>query len=103
MLPTAAQFRHYPNGPVLNVTCCGFVPRYEHQVRALKKDVSGWHSIATTAYCLQDCKIDISSYINDCVTYALDDVCESMSPVSVFFRVARVYKGVRNSYTSALV
>lgn len=101
-LQTAAQFQHYPDGPTLNVTCCGFIPTYEHQVRALKKDASGWHSITTTAYCLQDNKIDISSYINDCITYSLDEVCESTSPVSVFFRIARVYKEVRNFYTPAL-
>lgn len=96
----AASFRHYPQGPTLKVTCCTFKPIYKFQVQALKKDSSGWHSIPTTAYCLRDCKVDISPYINECIPFALDEVCESESHVYVFFRIARVFQEVRHLYPS---
>lgn len=98
MSQSTAEFRHYAHGPSLLVVCCQFQPTYRHQVRALKKDSSGWHSVITTAYCLKDRKIDIGSYINKCIPYALDEICESTSPVSIFFRIARVHGDVRIAF-----
>lgn len=91
-----AQFHHYFNGPSLQAICCDFAPTWDHQTRALKKDSSGWHSIHTTAFCLEDRNIDIKSYVYACTPHVLNEVCESESRVSVFFRVARLYQDVRH-------
>lgn len=97
MSQSTAEFRHYANGPSLRVVCCQLQPTYRHQIRTLKKDSSGWHSVITTAYCLRDRKIDIGPYVNGCIPHALDEICESASPVSIFFRIARVHGDVRNT------
>lgn len=91
-----AQFQHYDDGPSLQVICCDFTPTLKHQTRALKKDSSGWHSMHTTAFCLEDGNFEITPYVHQCIPHVLNEVCESESRVSVFFRVARVYQDVRH-------
>ncbi|KAJ6117970.1 hypothetical protein N7523_005721 [Penicillium sp. IBT 18751x] len=88
----SAHLGHYAKGPRLEVLCCDFEPTYKHQTRALKKDSAGWHSLITTAFCLGGGKVDIASYIDDCIPFVLNEVCESQSLASVFFRIVRVYQ-----------
>lgn len=42
--------------------------------------------------------IDIESYINGCVPHTLNEICESTSEVSIFFRIARVHSDVRIAF-----
>lgn len=93
-LQLPAQLRHYIHGPSLQVICCDFTPTWNHQTRALKKDSSGWHSMHTTAFCLEDRTMDIKSYVYACTPHVLSEACESESRVSVFFRLARLYQDV---------
>lgn len=95
-----AEFGHYARGPRLNAMCCKFKTPYEHQIKALKKDASGWHSMDTSAYCLQNPKVDITKYIDGCIPYVLDEVCNDKSPVEGFFRILRVHQEVRISLWS---
>lgn len=54
--------------------------------------------MATTAYCLKDRIIDIGPYINGCIPHTLNEICESTSEVSIFFRIARVHSDVRIAF-----
>jgi hypothetical protein len=87
--------RHYPNGPLLKVECCEFLPEREDQIRVLRKNSSGGHSIKTTAYCLADMKFDISSYVRGYVKIAIADACRQ-GPVSIPFKLATVFAHVSN-------
>jgi hypothetical protein len=77
------------------VECCEFLPERKDQTRLLRKDSSGGHSIETTAYCLVDMKIDISSYVRGYVKIAIADACRQ-ELVSIFFKLATVYADVSN-------
>ena len=80
-----AQLGHYPNGPTLNVECCEFLAD-EIQILVLWKNRSGCHWMPTTPYCLTNPEIDISSYIQECVGFAIDEECrDQQRPVSFFF------------------
>jgi len=88
---TIVQLQHYLNGPTLTVKCCQFVPTQKHQVHALRKNLSGWHSTETTAYCPANTRIDISSYVRECVEFAFNEACESQHLVHSLFKLARFY------------
>lgn len=75
--------------------CCEFLPERRDQIRLLRKDSSGGHSIKTTAYCLADMKIDISPYVRGYVKIAITDACRQ-GPVSIFFKLATAYADVSN-------
>lgn len=92
-----AQLQHYLNGPTLEVACCEFTPTQSYQIHALRKNSSGWHSTKTTAYCVANSNIDISSYVGECVGFAMDEACQSLHPVSFFFQLARYYSEVNIS------
>ena len=91
---TIVQLQHYPDGPILTVECCQFTPTQKHQFHALKKNSSGWHSTKTTAYCLVNTRIDVSSYVKESVKFALDEACQSQHPVHLFFKLAQFYREV---------
>lgn len=92
-----AEFQHYPNGPLLRVSCRGFRSTFDQQIHALKKDSFGWHLALTTAFCLKDCKIDIASYVDACVPHVLEEACQSERPVAMLFQVILDYQNVRDA------
>ena len=93
---TIVGLRQYPDGPTLDVECYEFLATHQYQTRVLQQNSSGWHSAETTAYCLTNTKFDISSYVQGCVEFALSESCALRHPVTFFFRLARLYKGVSN-------
>ena len=80
-------FQHYPAGPTLHVACCEFIPQLGHQVLALKKNSSGWHTAITTAYCLVNTDVDISSYVKQSVHFAVN--ASQNLELSFFFELAQ--------------
>lgn len=98
--PIMTQLRHYPNGPTLDVECCGFhvAPKTDKsQIFVLRKNRSGCGWMPTPSYQLANPKIDISSYLQDCVEFSKDEACgRGRSPISFFFRQACLYKHVSN-------
>ena len=90
------KLRHYPNGPILNVECCKFLATNKNQVHVLQQNSSGWHAQETTAYCLTNTKMDISSYVQDCVHLSLNEACRRRHPVAFFFQLAKLYRTVSN-------
>ena len=88
------QLRHYPNGPTLKVECCKFLANRKHHVHVLQQNSSGWYPQATTPYCLTNTAMDISSYVQDCIHFSLDEACRRQTPVAFFFQLARQYKEV---------
>jgi hypothetical protein len=86
-----ADLVHYAQGPVLKVICSEFVPTYEHQVRALMKDGSGWHSATTTAFCLEH-EVDIASHVKASVCLALDEARNSKHAASFIFKLVWFYR-----------
>ena len=91
---TTVNLRQYPDGPTLNVECYAFVATHPNQTRVLHQSSSGWHPADTTAYCLADSKIEISSYVQGCVESALREACAPQFPFSLFFRLTQFYKDV---------
>lgn len=91
---TTVDLRHYPNGPILSVECYEFLPIYRNQTRVFHQNSSGWHSVGTTAYCLANSKVDVSSYVQGCVRFALREACGLRRPVAFFFRLAQLYTHV---------
>jgi hypothetical protein len=69
-----AQLGHYYNGPTLVVECCEFLAD-EIQILVLRKNRSGCHWMPTTPYCLTNPEIDISSYLQECVGFAIYEEC----------------------------
>lgn len=94
--PTTVDLRHYPNGPTLKVECYEFLAAHQNQTRVLQQNSSGWHPADTTAYCLTNTKVDISSYVQGCVEFALSEACARRHPVAFFFHLAQFYKDVSN-------
>ncbi len=90
-----AKLHHYQPGPVLEVVCCEFKPDYIHQVRALRKDQLGWHFVTTTAFCMTDPKPDISSYVRNCVDFALHEAMYRSHEVNLIFKLVHYYSQVR--------
>lgn len=88
------ELRHYPNGPTLNVECCKFIATDKNHIHVLQQNSSGWHSQQTTAYCLTNSEMDISSYVQNCIRFSLDEACRRKHPVAVFFQLARRYREV---------
>lgn len=84
---------HYAPGPILSVQCCQFLPTEPFQTRILRKDSSGWHWVGTTAYCLAE-KINLSPYIRECVTNALEEACSRTGPAAFFFQMAKDFRSV---------
>lgn len=91
---TKVGLRQYPNGPTLGVECYKFLATHQNQTRVLRQNSSGWHPAETTAYCLTNTKIDLSSYVQGCVEIALSEVRALRHPVAFFFRLAWVYKDI---------
>lgn len=89
----AIELVHYTKGPTLRVICSEFVPTYDHQVRALKKDGSGWHSATTTAFCLAN-EVDIASHVKASVHLALDEARNSEHAASLLFKLVWFYRDV---------
>ncbi len=87
----AAELVHYAQGPVLKVSCSEFVPTYDHQVRALMKDGSGWHAATTTAFCLAD-EVDIASHVKASVCLVLDEARNSEHASSFIFKLVWFYR-----------
>lgn len=90
------ELRHYPNGPTLNVECCKFLATNKNQVHVLQQNSSGWHTQETTAYCLTNTKMNITSYVQDCVHLSLNESCRRRHPVAIFFRLAQLCRQVSN-------
>jgi hypothetical protein len=93
---TTVDLRHYPDGPTLNVECNEFLATHQNQTRVLHQNSSGWHPAETTAYCLTNTKVDISSYVQGCVKFSLSEACALRRPTAFFFRLALLYKDVSN-------
>jgi len=91
---TAVGLRQYHNGPTLNIECYKFLATHAHQTRVLQQNSSGWHSAETTAYCLENTNLDISSYVQRSVRFAVSAACARPHPVAFFFRLAWLYKDV---------
>lgn len=98
-LPTTVGLRHFSNGPILNVECYKFLPTHQNQTRALKQNSSDWHYMETTAYCVTNFQVDISSYIQGCVEFALREACAFQGPVVFFFQLASLYKEVSKPFS----
>jgi len=90
------ELHHYLNGPTLNVECCKFLVTNRNQVHVLQQNSSGWHAQETTAYCLTNTKMNITSYVQDCVDLSLNEACRRRHPVAVFFWLARLCRQVSN-------
>lgn len=93
---TTVGLRQYPDGPTLDVECYEFLATHQNQTRVLQQNSSGWPPAETTAYCLTNTKVDISSYVQGCVKFALSEACALRYSVTFFFRLARLYKDVSN-------
>ena len=93
---TTVDLRQYPDGPTLNVEYYEFLATHQNQTRVLQQNSSGWHPADTTAYCLKNARVDISSYVQGCVKFALREACAPRHPVAFFFRLALLYKDVSN-------
>ena len=91
---TTTELQQYADGPILTVECCEFVPENKNQIYVLEKNSSGWHSVKTIPYCLTDPTMDISLYIHDSVRSTIDKASRLLTPVSLFFRLARMYTDV---------
>jgi hypothetical protein len=51
----------------------------------------------TPAWCLKNPIIDISAYLQECVTFSMAEACARQHPqLSPFFRLARDYNDVGN-------
>ena len=90
------DLRQFLDGPTLNVECYEFLATHQNQTRVLQQNSSGWHPVDSTAYCLTNTKVDISSYVQGYVKFALREACVLRSPVAFFFRLAQFYKDVSN-------
>ena len=88
------RLRHYPNGPALKVECCKFLATDKNHVHVLQQNSSGWYPQETTAYCLTNTAMDTSSYVQDCISFSLDEACRRQHPVALFFQLARRFKKV---------
>lgn len=88
------ELRHYPNGPTLNVECCKFLATHKNHVHVLQQSSSGWHPQETTAYCLTNIGMEISSYVQDCVRFSLNEACTRRHPAAFFFQLAQLYRKV---------
>lgn len=53
------------------------------------------HHVGTTAYCLTNVKVDMLSYIQGCVQYALNEVCALRNSIVFFFRLVLLCENVR--------
>ena len=91
---TAVDLRQYPDGPTLNVICQAFLATHRTQTLVLQQGPFGWHSAETTAYFLATTKIDISSYVQSCVPFALREACALSHPCVFFFKLTWCYKDV---------
>ena len=91
-----ARLSHYPNGPALDVECCEFFATNENQIRVVRKTSSGWHWLKTSAYCLTEPSVDISSYVQDCVPFAIEETCRGQEVVGFFFNLSRSFQDVRS-------
>jgi len=91
---TTARLSHYSNGPALEVECCEFSANNENQIRVVRKTSSGWHWLKTSAYCLMDPDIDISSYIKGCIPLAVNEACRRQGAIGYFFNLACSYYDV---------
>lgn len=100
-LPTTTiiGLRHFSYGPILNVECYKFLSTHQNQTCVLKQNSSGWHYMETTAYCVKNVKVNISSYIQGCVESALREACASKRPVALFFQLASLYKDVSKPFS----
>lgn len=79
-----ARLCHYTPGPKINVLCCNFLPAEPFQTRVLRKNVSDWHWVGTTAYCLAENKVNLEAYIRECITNALEEACAVPGPAAFF-------------------
>ena len=87
--PRMAQFGHYPNGPTLNVECCEFLPTDITQISVVRKNLSGWNWMFTTAYCMTNPQIDISPYLQKFSIFSMDEASRRPRyPTSFFFRTS---------------
>ena len=89
-----AELGHYADGPFLLVECCNFFVTHHYQRETVRKDAAGSHVVKTTAFCLADSRINIESYVQDCIDFAIKEACERQDIVSTFFRIACSYRNV---------
>lgn len=86
-----AQLRHYSKGPTFKVTSRQFTPNSGHQVHVSKMNSSGWHTVQTTAYAIS-VKVEIASYVNDCVDYAIAEAGTEAGLSAGFLNIATYFR-----------
>lgn len=91
-----AQLRHYSKGPTFKVTSRQFTPNSGHQVHVSKMNSSGWHTVQTTAYAIS-VKVEIASYVNDCVDYAIAEAGTEAGLSAGFLNIATYFRDVSNA------
>lgn len=91
---TTVNLWHYLNSSILSVECYKFLSTYWNQTRVFHQNLFDWHSVEITAYCLTNSKVDVSSYIQGCIRFALRKVCELQCSVVFFFQLTQLYTHV---------
>ncbi len=91
------QLGHYLNGPTLDVECCKFLVTPEAdiaKISVIQKNLSGWCSMPTSAYCITKHKINISPYLQECIRFSVDEAIAHQYPILFFFEQIRLYEDV---------
>lgn len=103
LISRTAELKHYADGPLLLVNCCKFSSTADYQKLVVRKNLSGWHSVETSTFCLMNPKLDISAYVSECTEYAIDAACKRGDVASTFFRVASEYRDVSTLFAFSLL